>query len=86
MKTKITKKAVREKFPKIICVSYAALQHLLALEDPKYYTCGYEGWHSDVYTLEKYPGIAIVTGYQPFGNVNPSYTVLAGYDKKQLKF
>ena len=82
MKTKITKKAVREGYPKIICVGYAVLQHLLTFEKPKYYTCGYEGWHSDVYEMENFPGTVIVTGYQSFGNIKPSYNMAIGYDQK----
>ena len=82
MKTKITRKAIRERYPKIICVGYALLQHLLTFENPKYYTCGYEGWHSDVYELENFPGTVIVTGSQPFGNIKPSYNMAYGYDRK----
>ena len=85
MKTKITKKAVREKYPKIISVGYAVLQHLLTFEKPKFYTCGYEGWYADVYEMENFPGVAIVTGYQPFGNFKPSYNLLYEYDQKAVE-
>jgi hypothetical protein len=37
------------------------------------------GWRSDVY---KFGDVAIVTGYAPFGNIEPSYDVIQYYERK----
>lgn len=82
MKTKITQKALKENYSNIICVGYAALQHLLTFEKPRYYTAGITGWKADVYELENFPETIIVTGYQPFGTCRPSYNLVSAYDNR----
>lgn len=74
MKMQMTKKAVVNTYPHIICVSYCALQHLLRGISPIAYTSGIYGWNADVYSISK--DTAIVTGYRPFGNICPSYELL----------
>ena len=56
---------------KIICVPYCGLQNLLNYESPVAYTARREGWAADIYDMGG--GVAIVTGYTPFGNIRPYY-------------
>lgn len=71
MKFKTTQKAIRANYNKIICVPYCSLQTLLNYEIPVAYTVCREGWAADIYDMGG--GVAIVTGYAPFGNIRPTY-------------
>lgn len=82
MKFRTTQKAIKESYSKIIEVGYCDLQYLLHLEDPIAYTCGSTGWHADIYDID---GLAIATGYRPFGNIKPDYNTCAKYDEKARK-
>lgn len=77
MKHKTTKKAMKENYRKIIYVGYAELQQLLKCTEPIAYTAGVYGWNADIYTID---GVAIVTGYRPFGNIKPDYDMVHKYD------
>lgn len=77
MKTKITRKAIKERFENIISVPYCSLQMLLHEEDADYYCTRIEGWACDVYIFED---VAISTGYAPFGNIKPAYELIKMYD------
>lgn len=79
MKYKTTKKAVNEGYTNKICVSYCALQTLLAYESETAYTSRREGWAADIYD---FGNTAIITGYAPFGNIRPSYDVCRHYEKQ----
>ena len=79
MKYRTTKKDVMSGYNKVICVPHCRLQNLLDCETPVAYTTRKEGWGADVYDLGG--GVAIVTGYAPFGNVRPSYEVQQKYNK-----
>lgn len=46
-------------------VYYCDLQNLLSFCNASAYTCGVYGWNADIYTF--CGGVAIVTGYRPFG-------------------
>lgn len=83
MKFKTTQKAVKAGYSTIICVSYCSLQHLLNYESPVAYTQRREGWAADIYDMGA--GVAIVTGYAPFGNVRPSYELRERYEKQAEK-
>lgn len=78
MKKRTTKKYIMTLENKIIKVGYCDLQHLLTYVEPDYYTAGGYGWNSDVYLLGN--GVAIVTGYRPFGTINVDYTTLQYWD------
>lgn len=69
MKFKTTQKEIRANYNKIICVPYCGLQILLNYESPVAYTVRREGWAADIYDMGG--GIAIVTGYAPFGAIRP---------------
>lgn len=77
-KLETTKKSVKEAFPRIISIGFCDLQNLLYYESPIAYTHGVYGWNSDVYRIK--PETVIVTGYRPFGNINPSHTLIKKYE------
>lgn len=83
MKFKTTQKAIRANYNKIICVPYCRLQTLLNYESPVAYTVRREGWAADIYDMGG--GVAIVTGYAPFGNIRPSYELRERYEKQAEK-
>lgn len=78
MKFKTTQKAVKAGYSTIICVPYCELQNLLTYESPVAYTARREGWAADIYDMGG--GVAIVTGYAPFGNIRPSYELWERYE------
>lgn len=78
MKFKTTQKEIRANYNKIICVPYCGLQTLLSYENPVAYTVRREGWAADIYDMGG--GVAIVTGYAPFGNIRPSYELRERYE------
>ena len=80
MKFKTTQKAIKANYNTIICVPYCGLQNLLNYESPVAYTKRREGWAADIYDMGG--GVAIVTGYAPFGNVRPSYELRERYEKQ----
>ncbi|WP_423858724.1 hypothetical protein [Alloscardovia omnicolens] len=65
----LRRKDVEYSFPSIIKVGYCQLKYTLQALDMERvgYIRGVNGWNCDVYRLEK--GIALTTGYRPFGNV-----------------
>lgn len=77
-KFKTTQKAIKASYSTIISVPYCKLQSLLSYESPVAYTVRREGWAADVYDMGG--GVAIATGYAPFGNVRPSYELLRRYE------
>ena len=83
MKFKTTQKEIRANYNKIICVPYCGLQILLNYESPVAYTVRREGWAADIYDMGG--GVAIVTGYAPFGNIRPSYELQERYEKQAEK-
>ncbi len=80
MKFKTTQKAIKANYNTIICVPYCDLQNLLNYENPVAYTERREGWAADIYDMGG--GVAIVTGYAPFGNIRPSYELRERYEKQ----
>lgn len=83
MKFRATQKEIKAKFNTIICVPYCGLQTLLNYESPIAYTERREGWSADIYNMGG--GVAIVTGYAPFGNIRPSYEVVERYENVAKK-
>lgn len=78
MKFKTTQKAIKANYNTIICVPYCGLQILLNYESPVAYTIRREGWAADIYDMGG--GVAIATGYAPFGNIRPSYELRERYE------
>lgn len=83
MKFKTTQKEIRANFNKIICVPYCGLQTLLSYESPVAYTVRREGWGADIYDMGG--GVAIVTGYAPFGNIRPTYEQVKAVEEQAEK-
>lgn len=80
MKFKTTRKEIMSNYSKVYEVSYGALQNMLKFMSPVAYTSGTYGWNADIYDLGS--GIAICTGYRPFGNRKLAYDFVRRYDKK----
>ena len=78
MKFRVTQKAIKANFDKIICVPYCSLQNLLCWESPVAYTARREGWAADIYDMGG--GVAIMTGYAPFGNIRPAHKFCERYE------
>lgn len=83
MKFKTTQKAIKANYNTIIYIPYCGLQNLLNYESPVAYTVRREGWAADIYDMGG--GVAIVTGYAPFGNVRPSYELRERYERTAEK-
>jgi hypothetical protein len=65
MKYVTTKSAIVSQYgDRIISVPYCALQSLLRYTEATAYTSGVNGWNCDIYDVN---GVALVTGYRPFG-------------------
>ena len=79
MKFQTTRKAITARFSKIISVPYCDLQHLLAREEAIAYTHGVYGWNANIYVFDN---VAIVTGYRPFGNIDPDYQITRLFDNQ----
>lgn len=80
MKTRMTKKFVKQFCGTIIEIGYCGAWHLLQGIEPDWYTCGVYGWNADVYYLGDHT--AIVTGYRPFGTVHPKYDVVKAFEQR----
>ena len=78
MKFRVTQKEIKANFDKIISDPYCSLQNLLYCESPVAYTARREGWAADIYDMGG--GVAIVTGYAPFGNIRPAYELRERYE------
>ena len=82
MKFKTTKKEIYQNYKNVICVSYCKLDYLLTNHEPIAYNSGVDGWKCDIYDIN---GVAIVTGYQPFGNIRPDYNIIKKYEDEARK-
>ena len=83
MKFKTTQKAIRANYPTVISVPYCGLQNLLNYESPVAYTVRRDGWSAGIYDMGG--GVAIATGYAPFGNIRPSYELREKYETQAEK-
>lgn len=77
---KTTQKAVKNRFSIVVPVPYCELQVLLRHLSPFAHTERAEGWGADVYNIGG--GVAIATGYAPFGNVKLPHDRLEAYEQK----
>lgn len=78
MKYKTTKKATQSNYRNIIRIGAVELYYLLKFTEPNAYTSGVYGWNADVYD---FGNVAIVTGYRPFGNIQPDYEIVEKYNQ-----
>lgn len=82
MKFKTTRKEINNNFKNVICIGYCDAQYLLNGKNPIAYNAGYYGWNCDIYDIK---GVAIVTGYRPWGNINPDYKTIKKYEDEARK-
>ena len=80
MKAKRTMRDIKSQYSAIIQVSYCDAQALLCMDDPAAYAAGVYGWNADIYPITS--GIAICTGYRPFGNIKPDRETVSRYEKR----
>lgn len=78
-----TMREVKESFDNVIRVYYCDLQYLLRGRDRVAYTAGVYGWNADVYDVGN--GVAIVTGYRPFGDIHPPFSLVERYNSAARK-
>lgn len=80
MKAKRTMRDIKSQYPTIIQVNFCDAQNLLCMDDPAAYTAGVYGWNADIYPITS--GVAICTGYRPFGNVKPDRETVSRCEKR----
>ena len=79
MKFKTTRKEITQNYKYVICVGYCKMDYLLTNQQPIAYNAGVNGWNYDLYDIN---GVAIVTGYRPWGNIRPDYETIKKYEDK----
>ena len=77
---KLKRKQIKGMYKNIIKIGYCELSELLAYTKKMGYTAGIYGWNTDIFELDW--NTVIVTGYRPFGNINPDYTIIKKYNEK----
>ena len=78
MKSKVTKKAIRENYPKIMAAGYCSMQYLLRGREPVAYSAGVYGWDCDYYEVGP---LLISTGYRPArGTIATNYDAIHAYE------
>ena len=82
MKSKTTRKYIKNYYENTICIGYCDLQNLLLPLPPEFYITRSEGWAADVYTCGD---AAIITGYDPFGKIKPDRKILEKYNTRAEK-
>lgn len=80
MSIRTTRKEIISNYSEIISVPYCRAQFLMRGLAPVAYTAGVYGWNADIYEIA--PGVAIVTGYRPYGNHHPDAATVALYDNQ----
>lgn len=76
----LKRKQIKGMYKNIIKVGYCELSELLTYTKKMGYTAGVYGWNADIFQLDW--NTAIVTGYRPFGNIEPDYTITKKYNEE----
>jgi hypothetical protein len=84
MKFRTTQKEIKNGYYYVFSIPYCDAWHLLRGKEPKAYTAGIYGWNADIYEADNFSGVAIVTGYRPFGKAAPR-ELLKKYEEKAKK-
>lgn len=79
LKGKMTKKEIIENYKNVIKVGYCEIQYLTHTAERMGFTAGVYGWNADIYKVDN--DTVIVTGYRPFGNIEPKYDVIKKYEE-----
>lgn len=80
MSMRVYKKHVRAAYPIVAYCGYCDLWYTLYFTPKIGHTERAEGWGCDIYELA--PGIALTTGYAPFGNRRLPLAITERYEKK----
>ena len=81
MKCRVTKKAVKENYGRVIQVGYCGVQNLLSYRQPFAYSTGTGGWACDYYDIGH--GICVSEGYSPCSKGEQvDYEIIKKYDNK----
>lgn len=85
IKVKVSKRDVRNGFRRVLYCRYCELQELLSYETANAYNANQYGWRNDIYFIDNQT--AIVTGYEPFGNVEIPGNICKKYEEiaKRMK-
>ena len=62
MKTKVTKKELKENYKNIVSIGYCSAYYLLKVQEPIHYYTNNFGWRFDVYALDD--NTILTTGYE----------------------
>ena len=81
MKFKTTQKEIKNGYGYVFSIPYCDAWCLLRGQEPEAYTAGVYGWNADIYS---HGGVAIVTGYRPFGK-SCNHDILRKYEQKARK-
>ena len=81
MKFRTTNKQIRNNYGYVFKIPCCGAWHLLQGREPEAYTAGVYGWNADIYI---HGGVAIATGYRPFGEAVPR-ELLKKYEEKAKK-
>lgn len=84
MKEHTTKSKVYAQYGRVVWVGYCDLQRALNLagKEPEAYTARAEGWAADIYDCGE--GVALVTGYAPFGRYRLPYEFAQLWERRAL--
>lgn len=78
IKLKVSKREIRNNFKNVLYCSYCELADLLSYKDANYYNANSYGWRNDIYLINN--NTVIVTGYEPFGNIEISRDIAKKYN------
>lgn len=79
-KIKATAKSIKNAYRNIIAIGYCDLYYILQHFSPAYYTCGINGWNSDVYIINE--DTVISTGYRPIHGKYAASKLIEEYNQK----
>lgn len=80
MKTKVSKKEIKDNYNYIITISYCDGQYLLSGLQDRYYSTRAEGWACDYYEIDN--NTIVSTGYAPIDTKYRDYKLTRKYDDK----
>lgn len=83
IKLKVSKRDIRNNFKNVLCCSYCELTDLLNYKNANYYNANQYGWRNDIYLIDN--NTVIVTGYEPFGNIELQKNICKKYNNEAKK-
>ena len=76
----LKRKQIKGMYKNIIKVGYCELPDLLSYTKKMGYTAGIYGWNADIFQVDW--NTAIITGYRPFGNIDPDRMIIRKYNEE----